>query len=284
VGDGIVFASKRTGDFEIYARAGGRVVNLSRTPRRPGSEADDQQPAWSPDGRWIAFTSTRDHAGDGNEAWDVYVMGADGSNVHRLTNDFGPDMRPGWLPDGRVVYTTCHQGFTHCRLVATTRTGGGEDTLLELGTFVLDATPSPDGTRVAYTKRLRSGAAVVCVRPLIGRARCLDEGGEPAWSPDGREIAFVSERARHGRCFFHDCFGSAPELYVMNSDGTGVRRLTRTTAYEVSPAFAPGGRQVVFARLTAEADDYELWTIRLDDERERQLTSNRSWDLMPSWR
>jgi Tol biopolymer transport system component len=284
VGDGIVFASKRTGDFEIYARAGRRLVNLSKTPARPGSEADDYQPSWSPDGRRIAFTSTRDHRGDGNEAWDVYVMDADGGDVHRLSDDFTPDARPGWLPDGRVVFTTCRHGFTHCRFVAVKPTGSDEETLLELGTFVLDATPSPDGKRIAFTRRLRSGAAEVCVRALAGRSQCFGEGGAPTWSPDGKRIVFVSTRARNGRCFFHDCFGFAPELYVMNSDGSAVRRLTHTTAYETDPTFAPNAGQVIFARLTAETDDYELWTIRLDGGGERQLTSNRSWDIMPSWR
>jgi TolB protein len=281
---GIVFASKQTGDFEIYVAAGGSFANLSRTPSRPGTEADDQQPAWSPDGRRIAFTSTRDHGGDGNEAWDVYVMDSNGRNVHRLTDDFGPDMRPGWLPDGRVVYTSCSQDFTRCRLVATEPSGGDEKILLELGTFVLDATPSPDGTRIAFTRVLPSAGAEVCVRPIRGRARCFGEGGEPAWSPDGRRIVFVSPRARNGRCFFHDCFGFAPELYVVDRDGRRLRRLTRTTAYETSPAFAPDGRRIVLARLASENDDYELWTIRLDGGSERRLTSNRWWDLWPDWR
>ncbi|HEU5278464.1 MAG TPA: hypothetical protein VFU26_06130 [Gaiellaceae bacterium] len=284
VGHGLVFASKRTGDFEIYVASGKQAVNLTRTPQRPGSEADDYQPAWSPDGRRIAFTSTRDHRGDGNEAWDVYVMDSDGENVRRLTDDFGPDLRPGWLRDGRVVYTTCRQGFTHCRLVAAEPTGGDEQTLIELGTFVVDATPSPDGTWIAFTRRLRSGEARVCVRRLAGSTRCFGAGGEPAWAPDGRRIVFVSSRARNGRCFFHDCFGFAPELYVMNSDGTQLRRLTRTKAYETSPAFAPGGHRIVFARLPAENDDYELWTLRAGGGGERRLTSNRAWDVMPNWR
>jgi TolB protein len=211
-------------------------------------------------------------------------MDSGGGSVHRLTDNFGPDMRPGWLPDGRVVYTHCRQGFTHCRLVASEPTGSDKKTLIELGTFVLDATPSPDGTRIAYTRQLRSGAVEVCVRPLAGRPRCLGEGGGPAWSPDSGRIVFLSARAHNGRCFFHDCFGFAPDLYAMNSDGTHLRRLTRTTAYEIDPAFAPNGRQVVFARLSSENDDYELWTVGLNGRGERRLTSNRSWDLMPNWR
>jgi Tol biopolymer transport system component len=226
---GIVFASKRTGDFEIFLAAGRGAENLSRTPPGLGTEADDQQPAWSPDGRLIAFTSSRDHRGDGNEAWDVYVMAANGDDVRRLTRNNGPDMRPGWLPGGRVVYSSCRIGFTDCRLVAVDPTGADRETLAELGTFVLDATPSPNGKRIAFTRQLRAGPAQVCVGSVGGAARCLGDGGEPAWSPNGRRLAFVSARAHNGRCLFHDCFGFAPELYIVNADGTHVRRLTSTT-------------------------------------------------------
>lgn len=61
--------------------------------------AIDRQPTWSPDGTKIAFTSNRD--GDGN--YDIYVMNADGSDVQRLTTDPGEASGPAWSPDGRKI-------------------------------------------------------------------------------------------------------------------------------------------------------------------------------------
>ena len=56
----------------------------------------------------------------------------------------------------------------------------------------------------------------------------------PAWSPDGRKIAFVSDRDGNS------------EIYVMNADGSGQRRLTRNPAYDADPAWSPDGRTIAF--------------------------------------
>jgi Tol biopolymer transport system component len=73
-------------------------------------------------------------------------------------------------------------------------------------------------------------------------------GREPAWSPDGRRFAFLSYRDRHGKvCDRERCYPNA-EVYVVRTDGTGLRRLTRTRADEAAPALSPDGRWVAFAR------------------------------------
>jgi Tol biopolymer transport system component len=59
--------------------------------------ANDQNPAWSPDGQRIAFASDRD--GD----WDVYIMNADGSGLRRMTANPSTDAQPVWLPDGQHI-------------------------------------------------------------------------------------------------------------------------------------------------------------------------------------
>jgi hypothetical protein len=77
---GILFSSKRDGDFDIYVMDadGSNVRQLTRNASKGENEADDGSPSWSPDGQRIAFTSTRDHEGDGFESEELYVMAADG--------------------------------------------------------------------------------------------------------------------------------------------------------------------------------------------------------------
>src|SRR6266508_4827005 len=60
------------------------------------NEADDGSPSWSPDGRRIAFTSTRDHEGDGFDSEELYVMGADGDRQTRLTENESGEGGPSW--------------------------------------------------------------------------------------------------------------------------------------------------------------------------------------------
>ena len=96
-GSRIAFNSNLTGDHVMYiAQAdGSNVVDLSHV-------GEGWQVDWSPDGRWILFTSHRDHP---DNYTDVYVMRPDGSGIRRLTNDAG--YTPAWSPDGEhIVFST----------------------------------------------------------------------------------------------------------------------------------------------------------------------------------
>src|SRR6266705_2334587 len=89
--DGIVFAAAPEGTWHLFVTRRGRLVQLTN------ADGADLAPAWSPDGRRIAFQSTR----DGN--WEIYVMNADGSEVHRLTHGEAEDGEPSWSADGKRI-------------------------------------------------------------------------------------------------------------------------------------------------------------------------------------
>ena len=77
-------------------------LNVTRLTNHPGRYL---YPAWSPDGRHIAFTSF------GDDNWDIYVMDADGSNVTQLTNHPAADSSPAWSPDGqRIAFQSDRDG------------------------------------------------------------------------------------------------------------------------------------------------------------------------------
>jgi len=191
----IVFTSNRSGDSEIYmvSAAGGRWIQLTHHP------ANDIHPVWSPDGSRIAFVSDRD--GD----WELFVIDADGTGLRQLTHNEAWDSFPDWSPDGtRLVYTSHRTGNYDLFLFDLTT---GSDRQLTTSNLS-EAHPawSPGGDEIAYTmvvaqsgRRLRE-IGVLSVHDPAHPRQVTESGpgeasnGYPAWSPDGRWIAFTSQR------------------------------------------------------------------------------------------
>jgi Tol biopolymer transport system component/predicted Ser/Thr protein kinase len=190
-GKNVAFASRATGNWDIFVQrvGGSNPVNLTKD-----SKEDEIQPAFSPDGERIAFRSSRDKGG-------LYVMGATGESVVRLTN-FG--YRPAWSPDGaRIAFQT--DSFN----VPSARPGLSELWVVEVATgqihkiFDGDAVQpswSPSGKRIAYWA-IPSGGGQRDIWTIPA------EGGtpvavthdapldwNPVWAPDGRHLYFSSER------------------------------------------------------------------------------------------
>jgi len=92
-----------------------------------------------------------------------------------------------------------------------------------------------------------------------------------AWSPDGSQIVFVSERDNN------------PEIYVMNAYGDGQKRLTNNIVDDVYPEWSPDGSEIIFASRRDENGDLEIFVMNKDGTGVTQLTFNTSNDSHPSW-
>ena len=160
-------------------------------PRRLASGID---PAWSPNGRRIAFACWVPFKGVGGQ-YELFVMNADGSGQRRLTHNLWRDSAPAWSPDGlKIVFQILLVG------------GGG-----------------PYGVSYDYgVDVVNAGGGDVAPLSPVGESRRLGEARapRPAWSPDGRMIAFLASR------------GGNYDLYVMNADGSGETNVTHSPANE----------------------------------------------------
>lgn len=95
--------------------------------------------------------------------------------------------------------------------------------------------------------------------------------GDPAWSPDGRQIAFSSDRDGNR------------EIYVMDADGANVRRLTDHPAWDGHPYWSPDGSRILFESNRGPGQTFEVLTMLANGRRLRRLTDNDMDDKHPSW-
>ena len=223
----------------------------------------DGDPAWSPDGRRIAFASER-----GGKK-DVYIMRANGDNSFNVTNrSSSNDWVPSWSPDGmRLAFTTdIRSGVLPRQDVYTIGIDGNNIALLTEGAH--SPSWSPDGAKLSFGSRDLyvmsadgTGGWTNLTPSLVGNAF------NTAWSPDGSKIAFNTEAA----------------LYVVAADGrSDPVQLTDTDGREVHPSWSPDGRRIAF---TSDRDgDYDLFVMNADGSGSAErLTSHSANDIDPSW-
>jgi TolB protein len=154
-------------------------------------KAFEESPRWSPDGKRLAWVSTR----HGNQ--EIYSAAADGSDIKRLTNDVAADNSPAWSPDGkRLAFASARAG----NFEIYTMDADGRNVRRLTKNRALDYWPvwSPDGKRIAFTSN-RDGNYEIYVMNADGTGqrnltRNRGQDNYATWSPDGKRIAFISNR------------------------------------------------------------------------------------------
>lgn len=204
---------------------------------------------------------------------ELYICDADGGNLRQLTHDKSISMAPRWAPDGsKIVYTSFLKGFADIYMIAfpsgkrsvvasspginmagAISPGGGE-MLMVL---------SKDGNPEVYSKSFGSGQLLRLTRtPRAGEA-------SPTWSPDGSQIAYVSDMAGAG----------SPQLYVMDRSGTS-RRLTSRGKENVDPDWG-ANNQIAFS--SRRNGLYSIFIINPATMQEQQVSPADGNYEDPSW-
>ncbi|MBU0494964.1 MAG: hypothetical protein KKA73_17460 [Chloroflexi bacterium] len=281
-GGRIVFVSDRDGNNEIY------IMNADGTDQRRLTDhaADDRSPVWSPGGDWIAFESNR------HGRWGVYVMavpdgtGADGTDVQLLTPRASECRDPAWSPNGSQIAFSRFANNANLWVMDADGANAQQLTRLSRDKDAYNPTWSPDGSQIACAvdshPAAGDGVWEILVLDVLGALkgnaslRALPRAGDylneqPAWSPDGSQIAFSAEQEGH------------VGIYVVNADGTGLRRVSPADqdVGDQAPAWSPDGMRIAFQ--SNPGGRWGIYIMDTDGTNQQPLTTDSANDFEPDW-
>ena len=234
----------------------------------PGFPVDEA--GWSPRGDGLVLVSPA--TGNG----DLYWVDPAGKGLWRLTEAEAPDWAPLWSPDGRRIAYVSGIGV-EAEIYLVNADGSGRRRLTENTVWDYPRSWSADGQKLLIETVPPGGRkiAIALVDVESGRMRYLTDGrfndGDPAFSPDQRQIAFSSDRDGNR------------EIYVMDADGGNLRRLTDHPAWDGHPYWSPDGSRILFESNRGAGQTFEVLTMLANGRRLRRLTDNDMDDKHPSW-
>jgi Tol biopolymer transport system component len=252
------------------------AVSLATGARRLVGQGDAVQPNWSPHGHRIAYWASK----EGQR--DVWTMAANGTDPVPVTQDAYIDWNPVWAPSGEALYFISNRSgsMNLWRVPIDERTGrvlGPPSPVTTPSSDCSLISVSRDGRRIVYTNQvftshLQQAAFDAFTEKAAGRHSPITHGSKqatrPDLSPDGQWVAFGS-------------WGRQEDIFVVRTDGSGLRQLTDDVYRDRGPRWSPDGRRIAF--FSNRSGNFEVWTIRPDGSGLEQITHTGGHVAWPVW-
>ena len=231
-------------------------------------------PAWSPDGKKIVFQNIV------RTKFDIRVVNLDSKQMNWITSDSLTNIHPSWSPSGKYIYFSSYRsgGINIWRApvrgdgtiggpLQQVTTGAGQD---------VEVAVSPDSKRLAYAT-LRQNADIwrLPVSPQTGLSdgspeaviSTTREDSRGAWSPDGKMVAFNSDRA------------GDMNIWLFTLADSRTRQLTTGHGGDFQPNWSPDGKKIAF--FSSRSGSPNIWEVGAGDGGGKRLTSNSSVNVNP---
>lgn len=222
----------------------------------------------------IAFASNRTSGEGVNNPegdFEIFTMDQDGTGLTQLTANAASDFAPEWSPDGqRIAFESDRDLFSDVFVMNSD--GSGQTNVTNNRAFDRSATFAPDGGRIIFESNLSAGvdnptgdAEIFSVNldgtDLNQLTKNTARDSQPNFAPDGRKIAFVSDR------------NFAPGIYTMTADGSKQRKSNRGSGVAfASPGWSPDGSRITFA--SDQEGGYDIYVMRANGAGQQRLTIN----------
>jgi hypothetical protein len=259
----VAFESDRSGNLDIWAMwsDGTHVTQITTDPAR------DSEPAWSPDGKKIAFSSHR--AGSG----DIWVIDAETRDLWQITSDSVDEIAATWSPDGaRIAYW---HDYTSVRIVDVSDLDNpGTPTLLTEkhamgpdwcvnGYVAFQSNHGHWGVYSIWAKNPDTGHEYEVVQ-YVGGAGAYD----PAWSPDGLELAYANLQTGSASSHNEDIFVSPKDgpLPNLGEQVTSDSVIGNTGTGDTNPDWSSSGKGIYFTRFVhgSPIGEADIWVVNRD--------------------
>jgi TolB protein len=290
----IAFTSMKDGQADIYTMNAQGYAQVNLTHDATIGLRADSEPAWSPDGQWVAFQRSSLKAV--GLATRLFAVRSNGKELHAflpLTGLAVTDQHPAWSPDGTMIAFSSNRAG-HFELYVAKANGFGLRRLTYTKDTVENLEPawSPDGTTIAFVRRQWSTSPIPSfpttsiytlsftnsavhriTSPPLGRSDC-----QPAWSADSKRIAFESNRTGNW------------DIYIVDRmlSNVSLTRVASSKYDELHPTWSPFGDQIAF--ISDRTGATEIFTATLPvpgsitpPQQPRQLTYDKASKANPSW-